>query len=56
MNNADQPDARKLVFRKQTLRQLTPAELKQVAGGWIRPPLTWSCPQPSASECCPRTA
>lgn len=56
MNTAGQPQPRKLVLRKETLQQLTPGELKQVAGGWIRPPLTWSCPQPSASECCQRTA
>ena len=50
-----QPRPRKLVLRKETLRQLTPGELKQVAGGWIRPPLSWSCPQPSQSGCCPQT-
>ena len=46
---------RKLVLRKETLRQLTPNELKLAAGGWIRPPITWSCPQPSQSGCCPQT-
>ena len=51
-----QPRPRKLVLRKETLRQLTTDELKQVAGGWIRPPLSWSCPQPSMSACCPQTA
>ena len=50
-----QPRPRKLVLGKETLRQLTPGELKQVAGGWIRPPLTWSCPQPSMSGGCPQT-
>jgi hypothetical protein len=55
MNNTDQPRRQKLVLRKETLRQLTPVELKQVAGGWMRPPMTWSCPQPSASACCPKT-
>jgi len=54
IDNRSQP--RKLALRKETLRQLTASELKQAAGGWIRPPLTWSCPQPSASECCPQTA
>jgi len=40
----------------------TDAELDAIVGrvaagptGWIRPPLTWSCPQPSASGCCPQT-
>jgi hypothetical protein len=47
---------RKLLLKTETLRQLTASELKLAAGGWIRPPITWSCPQPSASECCPRTA
>jgi len=42
---------RKLVLSRETLRQLTPSELKQAAGGWIRPPITWSCPQPSQSGC-----
>ena len=44
---------RKLTLRKETLRQLTPGELKLAAGGWIRPPITWSCPQPppSSSNC-----
>jgi hypothetical protein len=54
MNLDGQLRPRKLVLRKETLRQLTPDELKQAAGGWIRPPLSWSCPQPSASECCPK--
>jgi hypothetical protein len=55
--NADRREhqPRKLVLRKETLRQLTPSELKLAAGGWIRPPLTWSCPQPSASGSCPQT-
>jgi len=56
MNIDDRSQPRKLALRKETLRQLTASELKQAAGGWIRPPLSWSCPQPSASECCPQTA
>ena len=50
MNIGNRPP-RKLALSRETLRQLTPAELKQAAGGWIRPPITWSCPQPSASTC-----
>ncbi len=48
-----QTQPRKLVLKKETLRQLTPSELKLAAGGWIRPPITWSCPQPppSSSNC-----
>jgi hypothetical protein len=41
-----QGQPRKLVLKTETLRQLTPAELKLAAGGWIRPPISWSCPQP----------
>ena len=26
--------------------ELTDDELDNVAGGWIRPPITWACPQP----------
>jgi len=34
----------KLVLNKQTIRALTTAQLVAAAGGWIRPPITWSCP------------
>jgi hypothetical protein len=47
--------ARKLGIRKQTIRFIVTEELAQANGGWIRPPITWSCPQPSASGCCPHT-
>jgi hypothetical protein len=47
---------KKLRLNKQQVRVLVAEDLTRAAGGWIRPPLTWSCPQPSASECCPRTA
>lgn len=46
----------KLRLNKQQIRVLATGELTQAAGGWIRPPLSWSCPQPSVSECCPQTA
>lgn len=46
---------KKLQLNKQQIRVLSPDDLNEVVGGWIRPPLTWSCPQPSASGCCPRT-
>ncbi|HMG23453.1 MAG TPA: class I lanthipeptide [Kofleriaceae bacterium] len=36
----------KLVLNKQTIRALATDELAAVGGGWIRPPITWSCPQP----------
>ena len=54
MNTANlDPQPRKLVLKRETLRQLTPGELKLAAGGWIRPPISWSCPQPppSSSNC-----
>jgi hypothetical protein len=45
---------RKLSLKVDVIRTLSDSEMNQVAGAWIRPPITWSCPQPSASECCPR--
>jgi hypothetical protein len=36
----------KLRVNKQTIRVLAADEVAQAAGGWIRPPITWSCPQP----------
>jgi hypothetical protein len=54
-DHAEQAQPRKLVLKKETLRQLTPSELKLAAGGWIRPPITWSCPQLAASSSnCPK--
>jgi len=38
---------KKLVVNRQTLRVLATDVLAEVAGGWIRPPITWSCPQPA---------
>ncbi|HZJ65558.1 MAG TPA: hypothetical protein VFD36_18745 [Kofleriaceae bacterium] len=47
---------KKLSVNKQTLRVLGGDELTGVAGGWIRPPITWSCPQPPPSSSnCPKT-
>lgn len=46
---------KKLQLRKQTVRAVGFDELTEVAGGWLRPPLSWSCPQPSQSACCPKT-
>lgn len=40
----------KLTVNKQTIRALLTEELTGVAGGWIRPPLSWSCPQPAPSS------
>jgi len=37
-----------LTVRKRTLRDLT-AGGHGPKGGWIRPPISWSCPQPSPS-------
>ena len=37
---------KKLQVNKQTLRVVGFDELAQAAGGWIRPPLSWSCPDP----------
>ena len=38
--------SKKLNLNKQEIRVLGGADLMGVAGGWIRPPITWSCPQP----------
>jgi len=47
---------RKLKLKVDVLRTLSDSELNQVAGAWIRPPISWSCPQPSASGCCGQIA
>jgi len=39
---------KKLNVNTQTIRTLASNDLTVVAGGWIRPPITWSCPQPFA--------
>lgn len=38
--------SKKLVVNKHTIRVLSADTLAHVVGGWIRPPITWSCPQP----------
>ena len=47
--------AKKIELNKQTIRVLVQNDLVQAAGGWIRPPISWSCPQASLSGCCPQT-
>ena len=32
--------------KQETMQELTDAELEGVSGGWVRPPISWSCPQP----------
>jgi hypothetical protein len=46
---------KKTALNKQTVRVLVSDELAQAAGGWIRPPITWSCPQPSVRTGTPNT-
>ncbi len=41
---------KKLTLNKSTIRVLVTDDLGQAAGGWIRPPISWSCPQPSISR------
>ena len=36
---------RKLALKVDVIRTLSDSEMNQVAGAWIRPPITWSCPQ-----------
>ena len=49
----NRPMLQRLALNKETIRDLTESEADQVEGGWIRPPITWSCPQPppSSSNC-----
>jgi hypothetical protein len=42
---------KKLELRSQTVRVVAMDELAQVGGGWIRPPISWSCPQPGSQGC-----
>lgn len=44
-----QKTIKKLRLNKQQVRVLAAEDLAQAAGGWIRPPITWSCPQLSAA-------
>jgi hypothetical protein len=41
------PKIEKLILNKETVQELTDSQAEQVKGGWIRPPITWSCPQPA---------
>jgi hypothetical protein len=44
-----------LTLGKRTLRDLTDPG-SSVRGGWIRQPISWSCPQPPPSSSnCPKT-
>ena len=43
----EQRTGRKLKLKVDVLRTLSDSEMSQVAGAWIRPPISWSCPQPS---------
>jgi hypothetical protein len=48
--------SKKLTVNRQTIRVLGGEDLTVVAGGWIRPPISWSCPQPAPSSSnCPKT-
>ena len=45
---------KRLKLDRESIRILDANDLERVGGGWIRPPITWSCPPPSASACCPQ--
>jgi hypothetical protein len=32
--------------KQEALQELSDAELEAASGGWIRPPISWTCPQP----------
>ena len=50
-----QKPSKKLNVTKQTIRVLGGADLTDVQGGWIRPMITISCPQPAPSSSnCPK--
>jgi hypothetical protein len=49
--NAMKKAVHKLSLNKQTIRVLSAPQLTLAAGGWIRPPITWSCPQPGSTGC-----
>jgi hypothetical protein len=42
---------KKLALTKQSVRVLVQDDLANVAGGWIQPPITWSCPQSTHPTC-----
>jgi hypothetical protein len=42
---------KKLALTKQSVRVLVRDDLANVAGGWIQPPITLSCPQPTQVTC-----
>jgi hypothetical protein len=44
----DETNIEDLRLDKETVQDLTETEADQVRGGWIRPPITWTCPQPRA--------
>lgn len=46
---------KKLALNQQTIRVLESDELSGIVGGWIRPMITVSCPQPAPSSSnCPK--
>jgi hypothetical protein len=47
---------KKLNVSRQTVRLLAIDEIGAAIGGWIRPPISWSCPQPSVSDGCSKIA
>ncbi len=50
------PAPKKLSLSTQSLRVLGEGELGDGAGGWFRPPITVSCPQPPPpTSNCPKT-
>jgi hypothetical protein len=44
------PKIERLELVKETVQELTEREAEQAKGGWIRPPITWSCPQPGQGQ------
>jgi hypothetical protein len=44
---------KKLALTKQSVRVLVEDDLATVAGGWVNPPITWTCSQTCNRSVCP---
>jgi len=48
----ERPKVEKLKLDKDTVKDLATNDMKNVKGGWIRPPISWTCPQPTDNGTC----
>jgi len=49
---SDRAKVGKLELNKETVKDLPANDMKNVKGGWIRPPISWTCPQPTEYGTC----